>query len=542
MNIFYGEKRRVLESRGILDQVKTKWSGLPPRRKLMIGLVAATIPAVIISLAIWASKPDYTVLFSGLSPEDTQVIEDELNTARVPYKVSEGGKSLMVPSSEVYKVRMRLANKGLPEASSAVGFEGFDKTDFGTTDFVQKLKYQRALQVELTRTIAQIKEIASARVHIVLPKETVFTEHEQPSKASVVLKLRPGARLNESQVNGITHLVASAVENLDKENITVIDTHGNLLSAPGQNSFLSDTQLKYKQNIESELAQKVRTMLDKVVGQNKSTVQVAADINYNTTETSSETYDPDKTVVKSEQNVDYSSNGGTTPSGVPGISSAITPNPQSGIGLAEYKGSDSNVNYEVSKTVEKTTKPPGSIKKLSVAVVVDNKIVDSTSTAWTQKELDDIKNLVNNAVGVDLSRGDPEIEVKNIPFDTSLQQELDGAEKAIKSEKLRNMIIKAVIALAVIGLLVFVIRAIFRSGRESRIRELDMGTPQPFMLEQSTEQKLNKTPELSAIQVEPIPRLTMSQAQKKKQEIIETLEKEPELVVQMIRDWMTKSK
>jgi flagellar M-ring protein FliF len=529
----------VLDSRGILDQVKTKWNELPPRRKLMIGLVVAAIPAVIISLAIWASKPDYTVLFSGLSPEDTQAIEDELNSARVPYKLSEGGKSLMIPSSEVYKVRMRLANKGLPEASSAVGFEGFDKTDFGTTDFVQKLKYQRALQVELTRTISQIKEVAAARVHIVLPKETVFTDHEQLAKASVVLKLRPGARLDESQINGITHLVASSVENLNKENITVIDTHGNLLSAPGQNSLLSDTQLKYKKNIESELEQKVRGMLDKVVGQNKSTIQVAADINFNITETSSEMYDPEKTVVKSEQNVDYSSKGGASSSGVPGVSSAITPNAQAGSGIAEYKGSDTNVNYEVSKIVEKTTQPPGSVKKLSVAVVLDNKMIDGAPTAWTQKELDDIKNLVRNAVGVDLSRGDPEIEVKNIPFDTSLQQELDGAEKAIKSDKLRNLIIKAVIALAIAGLLVFLIRTIFKSGR-SRISELDMGTPQPFMLEQSTEQKLNKTPELSAIQGEPIPRLTMSPVQKKKQEIIEALEKEPELVVQMIRDWMTK--
>lgn len=529
----------MLESRGILDQAKAKWQELPPRRKLIVGLVAAAIPAVIISLAIWASKPDYTVLFSGLSPEDTQVIEDELNTAKVPYKVSEGGKSLMVPSSEVYKVRMRLANKGLPESSSAVGFEGFDKTDFGTTDFVQKLKYQRALQVELTRTISQIREVAAARVHIVLPKETVFTEHEQPAKASVVLKLRPGTRLDESQVNGITHLVASSVENLNKENITVIDTHGNLLSTPGQNSLLSDTQLKYKKNIESELEQKVRGMLDKVLGPNKSTVQVAADINYNTTETSSEIFDPDKTVVKSEQTTDYNSNGGTTPSGVPGVSTAITPNPQAGNGLGGYKGSDSNVNYEVSKTVEKTTQPPGSIKKLSVAVVVDNKIVDGTSTIWTQKELDDIKNLVKNAVGIDLSRGDPEIEVKNIPFDTSLQQELDGAEKTIKSEKLRNMIIKAVIALAIVGLLIFLIRAIFKSRHESRISELDMGTAQPLMLNQSLAHEPSETSELSNAQEASVPQLEISSTQRKKQEIIEILEKEPELVVQMIRDWIS---
>jgi len=528
----------VLDTRGVLDRAKSRWSELPFRRKLIIGLVAAAIPVVIVSLALWASKPDYVVLFSGLSPEDTQVIEDELSMSRVPYKLSE--KSIMVPSSEVYKTRMRLANKGLPEASSAVGFEGFDKTDFGTTDFVQKLKYQRALQVELTRTISQIKEVAAARVHIVLPKETVFTEREQPAKASVVLKLRPGAKLNESQVVGITHLVASAVENLDKENITIIDTHGNLLSEPGQNSLLSDSQLKYKRNVESGLGQKVQSMLDKVLGQNKSTVQVAAEIDLNMTETSSETYDPDKIVVKSEQSTDYSSKGGTLPSGTPGVTSAITPNPQSGSGLGEYKGSDSNVNYEVSKTVLKTTKPPGSITKLSVAVVVDNKMINDTTTAWTQQELDDIKNLVKNAVGFDVSRGDPEIEVKNIPFDTSLQQELDDAEKTVKSERLRNMIIKAVIGIAIAALLFFVLRLIFKGGRESKISELEMGRPQPLMLDRVS-QGLKAAPELSASEKEPVPQITISPMQKKKKQgIIETLDKDPEIVVQMLRDWMAK--
>lgn len=529
----------MLDTRQAIGQAKSRWNELPIRRKILIGLVAATIPAILISLGIWANRPDYKVLFSNLSPEDSQAIEDELRAGNIPYKISDGGRTISVPSSEIYKTHIRLANKGLPESGSSIGYEGFDKTDFGTTDFVQKLKYQRALQVELERTITQIKEVSAARVHIVLPKETVFTEKEQPAKASIVLKLRPGATLNQSQVNGIVHLVASAVENLDKDNITVIDTHGNVLSAPGQNTFLSDSQLKYKKSVESELQQKVQTILDKVLGPNKSAVQVAAEIELNTTETSSEIYDPDKTVVKSEQATDYSSKGGASPSGIPGVSTAITPNAQAGSSLAEYKGSDSSVEYEVSKTIQKTIEPPGKIKKLSVAVVVDNKIVDGNSVAWTQQELDDIKNIVKNSVGFDLSRGDPEVEVKNIPFDTSLQQELVGAEKALKSERLRNMIIKAVIALIVIGLLIFVIRMIFKVGRESRISELDMGPAQPLMLEQA-EQVKEATPELTQAEEEQVPQLPMSPMQKQKQEILEIIEKEPEIVVQLLRDVMSK--
>ncbi len=531
----------MLSPKETLDQAKTRWGQLPFSRKLAIGLIAAAIPALIISLAIMASRPDYVVLFSGLSPEDTQVIQDELRGAGVPHKLSDGGGSILVPSSEVYDVRMRLANKGLPEAGSRVGFEGFDKTDFGTTDFVQKLKYQRALQVELTRTISQLREVVSARVHIVLPRESVFTDQEQPAKASIVLKLRTGTKLNESQVNGITHLVASAVENLSKENITVIDTHGNVLSAPGQNTFLSDSQLKFKRMVESELQSKVQSMLDKILGPNRSTVQVATEIDLNTTEISSETYDPDKAVIKSEQATDYNSTGGTSPSGIPGVTTGVTPNPQMAGGQDKYKGSDSSVEYEVSRTVQKIVEPPGKIKKLSVAVVVDNKIVDGNPVSWTKQELDDIKNLVKNADGVDVARGDPEIEVKNIPFDNSLQQELEGAEKALKSEKLRSMITKAVIAVVVVGLLIFLLRFLFKSGQESRISELEMGRAQPLMLDQVTEEEESEeTPELAEPEKEHIPELEMPPQQKVRQDIIGALEKDPDMVIQAIRDWMTK--
>ncbi|MGQ9610482.1 MAG: flagellar basal-body MS-ring/collar protein FliF [bacterium] len=522
--------------RQFVDQIKERWENLSGRNKIVVGLLIATIPAVIISIAVWSSRPDYVVLFSGLTPDNSQAIEDELNIARVPFKKSSDGSSILVPSTEVYKMRLRMANKGLPEAGNSIGFEGFDKTDFGTTDFVQKLKYQRALQVELERTINQIKEISSSRVHIVLPNETVFIDKEQPAKASVVLKLRPGAKLDESQVNGITHLVASAVQGLSKENISIIDTYGNLLATPGQDNFLTDSQLKYQRSVESELASKVKKILDPLLGPNKSTVQVSAQIDFNTTETSSEMYDPEKSAVRSEQSTEYSSKGSGVPMGIPGMTSNVTPNPPVTGGQSDYKGSDSSIEYEVSKTVQRTTQRPGKITKLSVAVVVDNKIVDGVSTPWTQQELNDIKNLVKNAVGFDIARGDPDVEIKNIPFDTTLQQEMASAEKAIKGERLRSMLIKAGIAIVIVALLFILLRFMLRGTKKEALEELEIGTERKLMLDQSapTETKTDELPEATKEILE----IPMTPSQKNKQEIIEVLERDPELVVQVIRDWM----
>ncbi len=202
----------------IRTSFRHKWGSLPAGRKMAIGVIAAAVVAGIVGLAVWTSKPDYTVLFTDLDPDDTQAIEGELRAAGVPFQQSPNGSSIMVPSSEVHKMRLRMANRGIPEAGN-IGFEGFDKTDFGMTDFVQQLKYQRALQVELGRTIGQIKQIGAARVHIALPSKSVFTDRDEPAKASVFLKLRPGLRLSMDQVNGIVHLVAGAVEGLPKENV-----------------------------------------------------------------------------------------------------------------------------------------------------------------------------------------------------------------------------------------------------------------------------------------------------------------------------------
>ena len=514
------------------------WGQLPIGRKLIIGLAAAAIVAGIVGLALWSGKTDYSILFSDLAPEDMQAIETEMYAARVPFKYSSDGASIMVPSADVYKMRLRLASKGLPEVG-AIGFEGFDKTDFGVTDFVQQLKYQRALQVELARTIAQLNAVTAARVHIVLPRETVFTENEQPAKASAVLNLRPGGRLKAGQINGIVHLIASAVEGLSKEDVTILDTSGKILSASGDKSLVDGSQLEYQRTLESELESKVRNMLEKVLGPGRATVQVAAEIDFTVIETTAELYDPINTVPKSEQTTEYTSKGMSGAPGVPGVTAGITPTAQPSGGLPEYTRSDVTTEYEVSKTIKHTIDHPGKISKLSVAVVVDNKTVNDQSVPWTQQELDDIKNLISNAVGTDVSRGDPEIEVRNIPFDTSLQQETAVAEKALKREQLRDMIMKAAIALAIAGFLIFVLRSILKS-RPAGISPAALGTGEPAsplqlsQLEGETAE-IEKQPKAERAPLE----LTPSPIEERKKDIAALAEKAPDVIAQIIRNWLS---
>jgi len=513
------------------------WRDLPVGRKLIIGLTVIAAIAVIIGLVVWSSRPDYILLFSHLSPEDIQSVEDELRYAGVPYKRSKDGTSVMVPTEKVHEMRLRLANKGLPETGD-IGFESFDKTDFGMTDFAQQLKYQRALQIELARTIRQIKEVMAARIHIVLPRQTVFIDREQPAKASVVLKLQPGSRLERSQINGIVHLVASSVEGLQKKSITVLDTSGNMLSSPDEGNYLDNSQLEYQRTVETELKSKLQNMLDKVIGPNRSAIQVATELDFNTTETSTESYDPDKTVVKNETTTEYTSKGLQDAAGIPGI----TPSIQSGLpGFPEYNRSESTIEYEISKTVQHIINKPGKITMLSVAVIVDNKMINGNSVSWTQEELKDLESLVRNAVGVNVSRGDPQIEIRNIPFDTSLNQEIETAEASLKREGFRSMITKAIIAIAAVLLLIFIFRSIIKKRPFENILTLPeyeeiKALPDKQTIDTEKLGLISPTQEKEEFGVSDD--IQISSISNGKQKILTVLEEEPEVLIRSVRKWI----
>ncbi len=279
----------------LFEQI-AQWIGSPAKgRNVLIGVVLLCSLGGFGGLIYWNSQPEYQVLFSNLSQEDAGEMVAKLKEKKVPFQLSAEGSSILVTKEQVYDTRLSLAAEGLPKGGG-VGFEVFDRTNLGATDFVQKLNYQRALQGELSRTIRQIKEIEHARVHIVTPKESLFVEDQKRPTASVLIKTRSGMRLEASQVEGIVHLVASAVEGLDSGNITVVDTSGKILfkrndaTSIGQ---MTTNQLEYQRNIEEGLKKKVQGMLEEVLGLNKAIARVSADIDFQQIDITEETFDPE---------------------------------------------------------------------------------------------------------------------------------------------------------------------------------------------------------------------------------------------------------
>jgi len=399
------------------------------------------------SLIFWNSQPDLQVLFSNLAPDDAGEMVNKLKEKKIPFRLSHSGTTLLVPKDQVYDLRLSFAAEGLPKGGG-VGFEVFDRTNFGITDFVQKLNYQRALQGELSRTIRQIKEIEQARVHIVTPKESLFIGEQKKPTASVFIKTRSGMTLGPPQVEGIVHLVASAVEGLDPGNITVVDTSGKILSKRSDSTLvgqLTTTQLEYQKNSEEGLKKKVQGMLEGVLGPNKAIARVSMDIDFQQVDITEERYEP-STVLRSEQkNVERA--GVLSGAGVtkkedqtdskspkkPGAESPIrTPADQMLSPNANSSERQHDIrNYEVSKINKHVTNPIGQVKKISAAVVVDGTYKESVDEKGqknkqyvprSQEEMKSLESIVKKAIGYSEERKD-QVEVINMPFYGAVPEE-----------------------------------------------------------------------------------------------------------------------
>jgi len=416
-------------------QLSDTYASMPMGRRVGSTALLFGVIAGFIAIIFWAGRPDFQVLYTNLSSEDAASIVTTLKEQDIPYRISRGGEVVLVPSERVYDTRMSLATEGLPRGGG-VGFEVFDKRTLGMTEFEQQLNYKRSLQGELSRTVNRIYEVAQSRVHIVLPKPTAFLEKdEQQASASVFLNLRPGRRLGNAQVQGIVHLVASAVEGLQPNRVTVVDNHGNVLSRVGDEDTparLAGNLLEFQRGFEKDLQGKIEKVIGKVVGPGKVIAQVAADLDLRQEEKTLETFDPDTAAIRSQQRfVEKSSDRGGGAGGVPGVQSNV-PGAQAGA-AAETGGQTSfterteeTVNYEISKVTSKVVQPLGGVKKLSVAVVVDGTYqtkqgeggkIEKAYQARTQEELQQFTQIVRNVVGFNEARGD-QITVQSIPFET----------------------------------------------------------------------------------------------------------------------------
>lgn len=418
---------------GTVQQFIQFFNSLTLGRKVSLALLLAILAAGGYYVSDWAQRPEYQVLYSKLDADDANQIIEKLREQKIPYQVGGSGDALLVPSERVHELRLHLASAGLPH-KGGVGFEIFDRTGLGTTEFVQKVNYRRALQGELARTIAQISEVEQARVHIASPEKSLFDRGKQRARASVVLKLHPGRSLNSGQVQGVVHLVASSVEDLAPGSVTVVDNHGKILSRPPDESgtgMMTASQTEFQRSFERDLESRIQSMLEKAVGEGRAVTRVAAVMDFTRIERTEEKFDPDSAVPRSESRQQEKTSGASgQPAGVPGVAANLprraTPAAAGGGSTSQSQRQNETINYEINKVVSHVVEPSGVVKKLSVAVLVDGNYEAAKNekgeevrkfVARPAEAIKTYENLVKKAIGFNPERGD-QVEIAQVAFDT----------------------------------------------------------------------------------------------------------------------------
>lgn len=424
-----------MDFRTLLNQITTMFTKLTQRQKIIIGIATLAVIGFIVFLVLYTNKQKssdgYSILFDHISASDSALVIDQLEKDNVPYKLKSEG-TIEVPSEHVYKERIAVAAQGIPK-NSKIGFELFDKQNFGETDFAQKIKYLRALEGELERTIMGLNPIEDAKVHIALPKDSVFVEKETKPTASVILKIVKNKKLSSKQITGIKNLVAASVAKLNEENVKLIDQNGNPLGNTTTDGFESDlvtAQIKYKKDYERAYENKIENVLSPILGGNQKVVaKVTIDFDFEQKNTVSEFYDPES-VVRSEQSTEEKKEGSTTKNsgGVPGAISNIGPvqgTQKKKPNGEKYEKSSTTTNYEISKKVTNIKGEFAKIKRITAAVVVDGKYktqIDKKTNseeikyvALDETEIEAINNIVKNSIGFNKKRGDT-VTVSNFEF------------------------------------------------------------------------------------------------------------------------------
>jgi flagellar M-ring protein FliF len=461
---------------------------LSNQQKLGLMFAVAAIIALLSGSWMWSQTPDYRVLYSNLSDRDGGTIISSLQQMNIPYKMAEGGGAILVPSNEVYEVRLRLASQGLPKGS-VVGFELMDGQKLGMSEFLERVNYQRALEGEITRSIQSLSAVQGARVHLAIPRPSVFIREQQKPSASVLLSLYPGRNLDAAQVSGIAHLISSSVPDLPVKNVTVVDQGGNLLTGAGdgagKQAGLDPTQLDYLHQVELSYVKRIESILMPILGVGNVKAQVAADLDFSMVEQTAETYKPNpvpnEAAIRSQQMSETNGDAGKQASGVPGalsnqppgaasapITAAVAPGAGGGAGTAAGGGNvhkESTVNFEVDKTIQHVRQPVGGVKRLSVAVVVNHrKDAKGANKPLSSAELSQVQNLVKEAMGFSQARGDT-LNVVNAAFTESEAEEIpavplwkEPGNMALVKEVGKNLLIAALLFYLVFG----VIRPILR--------------------------------------------------------------------------------
>jgi flagellar M-ring protein FliF len=406
-------------------------ANLPVRHRITIAVVLVVAAVGLFTLVQRHREADFRPLFTGVAPEDAAAIVQKLKESGVEYRVPEEGGMVLVPSARLAELRINMAAAGLPK-TGRIGFELFDKTNLGATEFTEHVNYRRALEGELERSVMSLAEVEQARVHVTFPKDSVFLESQQPAKASVLVKLRPGMHLAPQNVQAIDHLVSAAVEGLTPDAVSVLDMNGNLLGKPRAPGGVdgpepSEAAIDYRHHLETDLLAKVNSTLEPLLGAEKFRANVSLECDFTGGEQSEEIFDPARSVMSSSQRTEDTS-AGSSASGVPGTASTLPrPTSRPGGGSTRVSRTTENIAYQSSRTVKKTRMPAGVVKKMSLAVLVDQSVTwEKNATGMhrllvppTPETLKIIHDLVAGVTGYNLERGD-QLVIETLPFESTL--------------------------------------------------------------------------------------------------------------------------
>jgi flagellar M-ring protein FliF len=522
---------------------------LPPQQLLSLLLVVATAIALIVGGWMWSTTPEYKVLYSNLGERDGGAVIAALQQMNVPYKFAEGGGALLVPAEVVHDTRLKLASQGLPKGG-LVGFELMENQRFGSSQFLEQVNYQRGLEGELSRSIQALQAVQSARVHLALSRGTTFLRDQTKPSASVLVNLYPGRTLDTMQVAAVVHLVSNSVPELSPKNVTIVDQNGTLLSGEGSPTGGLDTkQLQYRQEIEQGYVRRVESILAPLLGTGNVKAQVSAEVDFNEVEQAEETYKPnqkpEEAAIRAQQTSEASGTAaGPGASGVPGAltnqppapaTAPITAPPTAQNGSSSTSTAqtnqrrDSNTSYEVDKSIRHTKVAQGRVKRLSVAVVVnDRQVTDAngkTSTkALTDAEKTQITELVKGVMGYDKDRGDT-LSVINSTFNTPPAETArevplwkDPATLGMAKDAGKYLLIAA-----------FVLFLVFKVLRPMTRNLMTPPAPAPVEL-LPADAAVAQTPAIAAPQGDPYETNLHSARQLAKQD--------PKIVAHVVKDWV----
>jgi flagellar M-ring protein FliF len=560
-----------------MDQIRRLIASLSIKQRIVIGVAAAAVIGAIIAATMWARERDFRPLYTNLSPEDAGAVVARVHESGAEYRLAANGTTVLVPSAKVDDLRLQLAAAGIPK-TGRIGYELFDKTNFGATDFTEQINYHRALEGELERSMMGLSQVEQARVHLTFPKDSIFSEERQPAKASVLLKLRIGAKLTPQNVTAVCHLTASAVEGLQPEQVSVLDMNGNLLSKPRRpgspdGADPSEAGLEYKQKIEHDLLAKINSTLEPVVGADSFRAGISVDCDFSSGEQSEETFDPGKSVMLSSQKTEDLS-GGMLSGGIPGSPSNLPrPTSRAGSGNSGVARRTENVSYQSSRVVRHIRMPQGNLKRLSASILVDYSVrwegagpqARRTVTPPSAEKLRTIRELVAAAIGFVPERGD-QLVVEALPFEvaygpgppestTTAPPQRNGLALPEWMFRYKQFVIGGAVSL----LLLLVIAAGFlRGGRRRRLAVVqnqahvasasetaleaanDAGRQfEARIAEQSAQKQRLDTEALLALKLPPV---TTKKSEVLTKHIGEAAQKDPTLMVHVLRSWLEEDK